>query len=548
MAVTLKGAGMGLRGTTAGHGWVELIGVFAAGVLLAWLASATPQPLSSAAPPDRFSAGRAMRDIGQLAQVAHPVGSVEDDHVRTLLVGKLRALQLAPQVRCSDDVAGGARRPPRTYRVCDVLAHVSGADARLPALLVMSHYDSVPRSPGAADDMAGVASALEMARLLRLHSPRREVVFAFTDGEEVGLLGARALLADQSFTRGVGAVFNMDVRGGGGRALMFETGRRAGGLQRLYAAHGLSPAGDSLAAYLYSVLPNDTDFTVALAHGMTGLNYAFIGRPALYHTPAATSQAVEAGAVQSLGAQVWALVQPLADSSALPAPEDDLTWFDLLGRWVVIYPPAVGWLPLAASAVLLLAAFARKAPSERPRVSELATGSAQVLGATILAAGTLYAYGRLALHDYYAALAQAPLTEALIAAACIGAALLLFRAAPPTRQPKDRWAGAIVVAWLIAAVLQAVAPRTAFVAEWPTLLATLALFSTTLGEQIAQLASLACAVLALGFLLEIQHMLVLGVGLTLPPIGAAIMPLALAVLAPLLQRTEREAEFPLRNR
>ena len=476
-----------------------------------------------------------MTTIEALAQVPHPVGSAQDARVSGLIQDRLRTLGLTPQVQVFEHARSwDAPADRRTYRVADILARVAGRDAALPAVLVMSHYDSVPRSPGAADDMGGVASALEMARLLRLQPPARDVVFAFTDGEEAGLVGAGALLADAAFVRRIGVVINMDVRGGGGRALMFQTGRHAGGLQGLYAAHGKGPAGNSLAAYLYGILPNDTDFTVALAQGMTGLNYAFIGRPELYHTPAAVPRAVEAGAVQSLGEQAWAMVRSLADDAKLPPPGPDLTWFDLFGRSVVIYPPAFGWLPTLAAAALILIAVMRPEPGRGRGVAGIFAGVAQALGATVLAAAVLYAYGALCLHGYYADLAQAAWTEAATALACIGSALLASRAGRPATPPLGRWTGAVGFAWLIALILQTVAPRTAFVAQWPILLAAAALAAAALQVKGARWIALGCAVVSLGFLLEIEHVLVLGVGVTSPAVGAAILPFALASLAPFL--------------
>ena len=55
----------------------------------------------------------------------------------------------------------------------------------------MAHYDSVPYGPGAGDDGAGVSTRLQVARILRkAPTSRNGIVFAFTDGEEPGLLGA----------------------------------------------------------------------------------------------------------------------------------------------------------------------------------------------------------------------------------------------------------------------------------------------------------------------------------------------------------------------
>jgi len=62
-----------------------------------------------------------------------------------------------------------------------------------PALVLMAHYDSVPGSPGAADNAAAVGILLELARALAVRPPARPVVIAFTASEERGLAGARAL-------------------------------------------------------------------------------------------------------------------------------------------------------------------------------------------------------------------------------------------------------------------------------------------------------------------------------------------------------------------
>ena len=340
---------MAARSRRHGRGQgIDLLLVLAAALVLAWFASVTPRAQPANAPADRFSAGRALIAIRALAARPHPTGSPENARVRDALVARLQALGLSPQVeRHADLHPWDAPHDPRTWTVANVIGRVPGRDRSAPALLVMSHYDSVRRSPGAADDMAGVAAALEIARLLTGRPPARDVIIAFTDGEEPGLIGAGALLADPAFVHRIGFVVNMDTRGGGGRALMFQTGRGERGAERQFAAHADHPASNSLAAFLYESMPNDTDFTVALAHGLPGLNYAFIGRPELYHTPAALPAAVEPGAVQSLGDQVWAVVKPLAYGATLPVAGADLTWFDLFGRGVIAYPPWFGWAPTA---------------------------------------------------------------------------------------------------------------------------------------------------------------------------------------------------------
>ena len=84
----------------------------------------------------------------------------------------------------------------RTIEVSDhdLLVRFAGSQAG-PALLVMAHYDTVPGSPGAADNAASVGILLELARALAARPPARPVLLAFTAAEETGLAGARALAA-----------------------------------------------------------------------------------------------------------------------------------------------------------------------------------------------------------------------------------------------------------------------------------------------------------------------------------------------------------------
>ena len=68
------------------------------------------------------------------------------------------------------------------------------AGERPEAVLVGAHHDTVPGSPGADDNGAGVAALLELARVLAAARFRRSIVLAAPDMEEIGLLGTRALL------------------------------------------------------------------------------------------------------------------------------------------------------------------------------------------------------------------------------------------------------------------------------------------------------------------------------------------------------------------
>lgn len=84
----------------------------------------------------------------------------------------------------------------------DVVGLLEGSDPshRGESVVVMAHYDHLGRDSyrhvfnGAYDDVAGVATILELARALGASgwAPRRTVVWLITDEEESGLRGARA--------------------------------------------------------------------------------------------------------------------------------------------------------------------------------------------------------------------------------------------------------------------------------------------------------------------------------------------------------------------
>ena len=73
-----------------------------------------------------------------------------------------------------------------------------------------------PSGPGASDDGIGVATLLEVGSILKDRPLKRPVILLFNEGEELGLIGARAFLADP-LSRNVDSVLNFEARGVTGR-------------------------------------------------------------------------------------------------------------------------------------------------------------------------------------------------------------------------------------------------------------------------------------------------------------------------------------------
>lgn len=364
-----------------------------AGLSLAALAQRTPAPVPREAAASAFSAERAMDDVRAIAQRPHPTGSTEIVRVRDHLLARINGLGLEVLVRPGEGVRSsrGSDRAITVGAVQNVVGILPGADRDAPAVLVMSHYDSVHNSPGAADDAAGVAAALEIARALKAGpKPARDVIFLFTDGEEAGLLGAEAFFARDPLRERVGMVVNMEARGDAGRVAMFQTGTGNGALMSLYGKAARGPTANSLAAEVYSRMPNDTDFTEALKTGLPGLNFAFIDDQLAYHTPLATPDHLEQGSLQHLGDQALPTVQALALAATLPERSPNLIYSDLLGLVLIAYPVWVGWLLIGLAALLIGFTGYRTVRGKAVTLVEIARGA----GGFLLLAST----GALGLH------------------------------------------------------------------------------------------------------------------------------------------------------
>ena len=78
--------------------------------------------------------------------------------------------------------------------------------------------------------------------MLRGRPLARPVTFLFNEGEEMGLLGARAFMDGDPLRERIDTLINLEARGVSGPAVMFETSRpnarRDRALPRLLAASG----------------------------------------------------------------------------------------------------------------------------------------------------------------------------------------------------------------------------------------------------------------------------------------------------------------------
>jgi len=310
-----------------------------------------PPAKASSAPPGEFSAGRARDILYQLVGdgIPHPVGSDANAAVRERILEILTKLGYQPEVQpgfgCNEwGVCGSVK---------NVVARLEGAQSG-EAVMLVSHYDSVPAGPGASDDGMAVAAELEIARILKtLPAPRHPIILLITDGEEAGMLGAEVFVNEHPWARDVKAAVNVEARGTSGPSLMFETGSANEWTVRLYAASVPHPITNSIFYTVYKRLPNDTDFTVFKGAGYQGLNFAIIGDVTHYHTPLDNFENASPGSLQHQGDNALSCILALADAGLANPPAGEAVYFDFYGRSLVLWGQHASF-PIAATVAFLL--------------------------------------------------------------------------------------------------------------------------------------------------------------------------------------------------
>lgn len=557
---------------------IALIVALALGIVVAWRAEQTPEPKGLDAPPTEFSALRAMPDVEAMARAPHPVGSPENRRVRDYLIGRMAELGLSPQVRPGVGVQARGERIIGGP-VENLVGVLPGRDRNAPALALMAHYDSAPGSPGAADDAAGTAAALEIVRALKARGvPERDVMIVITDGEEAGLLGANHFFRRDPLARRIGLVLNMETRGAGGRVQMFQTSPDNGELIDLLRRTAPRPATSSLTVFVYERMPNDTDLTETLAAGAPGMNFAFVGRQFQYHSPNSTPERLEKGSLQDMGAQVLALALAAAFDKALPGKRPSVVHSQVFGDLVIAYPPWVGWALLAIALGLTALALRRARRADPFAWTDLARGAGALVFAALSVAVVLM-FARDATGAGFGFLQQrfllAQVSRWEAAVVLIGLGVVLAAAAELARgrrivafvpllaglgcsafggfdpialavgcaaavvgglaygRPVSRpagWGGVLLAGLLLGAVVQAIAPPAAHVFAWPLLVAAVAAAATDLGGRrgYAALAVLTlAAALILGWLGALAH----GAFLSMDLMPLLALPALLAALA-----------------
>jgi hypothetical protein len=321
--------------------------ILAAGILVGLRQTLPPDQtaLAKAVGPS-FSLSNVMMHLEQIAKSPHPTGWPDNDRVRLYLTDQIRAMGLKPEVQTETVLSTDKGRSTFISGavIHNVMAKIPGK-APTKTLLLTAHYDSEYYSPGASDNGVGVAVLLETMRLIS-QSPQfnNDIVFLFTDGEELGLYGARAFWNRHPWAKDVGLVLNFEARGTKGASIMFQTSAGNGKLIARLSSVSPYAVASSLSGDIYRMMSNDTDLTIALEKGVQGMNFAFGDGFAHYHTALDSLANVSIESVRHQSLYAYTLVTGFGNADLNEMKAEDVVYFNSLGKVFYYSHELMYWL------------------------------------------------------------------------------------------------------------------------------------------------------------------------------------------------------------
>ena len=372
-------------------------------------------PKAKPATHDGFSAERVVRDIEVISREHHSVAHPQERaQVREYLMQRLQEMGAdTVKVFRYDSLTGPQNKHVvYTFDAYDVLAEFAplkdSEDATY--LMMVAHYDSRYSQPmpkdtvwsyGAADDGYGVGVILEtVSQLLKQRQDWFQgVKVLFTDAEEVGMMGMKALWEnDREVFENVGLIINIEARGPYGPALLFEACPGNERVMQLYEDEARYPYTYSLTTVVYGFMPNFTDFTI-VKDEIPGLNFSTIADVNHYHTDLDNFSNVNPASIQHYGAQVLPIAgkyltsEEFSATDALKAEEDTVN-FTIPALGLFNFSKTGYTIFNVAIFLVFLIGFALEGVRGRLKAAKVFRQSCLVLisSVAVLAVGELVAY------------------------------------------------------------------------------------------------------------------------------------------------------------
>lgn len=462
---------------------VTLLVMLLAAVVGAQPILSPPPVVSAEAPATEFSAVRASRHLSAIAQEPRPVGSAAHLAARNYLVDALLAKGLDVQLQHSNSIS--RFHGNRAAAVSNILARIPG-DNSTGAVLLMSHYDSVPHSPGVNDAGNGVAAILETVRAIQARDKPldNDIYILLTDAEEVGLLGAQAFVDEHPAFNEVAVALNFEGRGDRGTVGMFRT-VGPGNQALIETLAGVVPQAiaGSFSTALLDLMPNDTDLSVLrLAHAR-GMDFANGQGVEHYHTTMDNLDTADPRTLQHHGEYLLPLALSFGEQNLAALPDQEVVYFQFPGLGLVHYPEAIS-APLATFSLLLLVlVLAFGVQQGELRLYRMLGGMVLYIGTILLLAGAGFGVWLLIRQflpepAWYGHFAVANGGLYLLGiATLVGAGLSSLLVAGQRYVSLREMAAAALLCWALVGFYTAMLlPGLAYLLTWPVLAATAGLW------------------------------------------------------------------------
>lgn len=168
-----------------------------------------------------LDSARLMADLTRLSHdsmAGRAAGTPENAKARAWLVSEVRRMGLQPvNGRYEHPFTAPRRGRPDSVQGANVLAMIPGTGSSDAVIVISAHYDHVGTRNGeifngADDNASGTAALLQLVAHFKARPPKHSLLVAFFDAEEIGLVGARAMVANPPIplTR-IAANVNMDM-------------------------------------------------------------------------------------------------------------------------------------------------------------------------------------------------------------------------------------------------------------------------------------------------------------------------------------------------
>ena len=300
------------------------------------------------------------------------VDKEENKQVQNYIISELEALGIvnsdtteAPAYLVQSFVTTSKRY--QSFYLDNVIVHIpaNAPQKTNQAVMTMAHFDSVATGQGAADDACACGTMLEairyyMDRMQNGYTIENDLVFCFVNGEEYGLLGSEAFMAEftgfDNLVERINFAINLEARGTSGTQIMFETAANNYNTVKLFGEVNNNLFTCSTATMIYDMMPNGTDFSNLKTH-YQGVNIANIAQGENYHTQNDSPENIRESTLTQQAQIVNNLLDKLVnyDLDLLYEAGESAIFFSYLNIGDVVYNHAAS-VVFAAIGILLLGA------------------------------------------------------------------------------------------------------------------------------------------------------------------------------------------------